>query len=110
MKWFILIAVIFSNSFEAEAAKPLPPADQPFTYTVEAYVNGNKVGKNLQWTKKWTYQESAYELWSDVPALFPNGSHVRFLVEWPRRGYASFDIYGCVEDGVLRVVNRIEDC
>ena len=112
MKALIILAMIFSSSFEAEAAKPIPPADEPFTFTVEAYDRCiYKIGKNLQWTKHWTYQDSARELFSDSPYLFTPNSVTRFLVEWPREGYQSFNIYGCIGlNRTLVIVPQPEDC
>jgi hypothetical protein len=112
MKVLIILVLIFSNSFEAEAAKPKPPSEAPFTFTVEAYDQGiYKIGKNLQWTKHWTYQDSARELFANVPYLFTPNSVTRFLVEWPREGYPSFNIYGCIgANRTLVLVSGPNDC
>lgn len=106
MKPLLPILILLSTL----AAKPLPPSDAPFYMTVEAYVNGHKIGKNLQWKKRETWDIVAREIYTDVPVLFPAGSNIRFLVEWPRNGYEPLTIYGCFRNGVFLVVNRLEEC
>ena len=116
MKWFILIAVIFSNSFEAQAAKPLSCSDSPFCFTVQAIVNGKQIGMNISWDKKdsfnrdTSYQSAAYEMFHDTSYLFSEGDHIRFLIEYPRRGYDSFSVYACYENSVFTLHNSDGQC
>ena len=113
--WFLIAAL---TSASVEAAKTIPVSERPFNYTVEAYADGiNKTGKNISWARKeadgypLTYQGAAFELWAGAPMLYAPNSVVWFLVEWPRYGYDSFWIYGCIAaNRTLRIVNRKEDC
>ena len=93
--FFMLALLCLQAACNSEAAA-LQPSDAPFTHTVECYINGAKVGKNIKWKRRDTYQATARELYQDTFVLFSPGDHVRFLVEFPRYGDPAFNMYGCV--------------
>jgi hypothetical protein len=114
MKHFLLLYIIVACLFSAIvlAAKPKPPSDEPFAYTVTIYWGDKKEGMNIPWTKRDTVQTTIYEHIDEYISRYTTDEKCfRFYIRSPREGdnrYPPYWLYGYMNQNNLLTIHSVK--